>query len=383
MDFGLSGEQLALQKNVREFAVEELLPGVERRDKEGDFPVSAIRKMGEMGLMGLIFPKDLGGGGQDFTSYTIAVEELARVDAAAAITLLAHTLCASHIFVFGSEEQKREFLPPLAQGEVLGAWALTEPGSGSDAAALRTRAEATADGWRLSGHKYFITNGSRAGTMVVMANSDMALGARGISAFIVKGNPEGLQRGRNLPKLGFQSSDTTAVILKDVAVPAGRRLGQEGEGFRQAMAMLDSGRIGLAAMAVGIARGCFEESIRYARKRQTFGRPIADYQAIQWMLADMDVEIEAARLLLQKAAALKEAGRPHTREAAIAKLFASETVMHAGIKAVQIHGGHGYTRVYPVERYFREAKLCEIGEGTSEIQRMVIARELLKSQVEG
>jgi butyryl-CoA dehydrogenase len=378
MEFWLTDEQVALQRRVREFAIGELLPGVEQRDREGDFPADAIRKMGELGLMGLIFPPRYGGGGKDFTSYTIAVEELARVDAAAAITLLAHTLCASHIFTFGSEEQKWEFLTPLVRGEELGAWALTEPGGGSDAAALKSLAVGAEDGWRLSGNKYFITNGSRAGIMVVMASTDLSKGTKGISAFIVQGNPPGLQRGKNIPKLGFQASDTTAVIFKDVPVPTDRRLGDEGQGFNQAMTMLDAGRIGLAAMAVGIARGCFEESFRYARKRQAFGRPIGDNQAIQWMLADMDVEIDAARLLLRRAAALKEAGHPFTREAAMAKLFASETVMHAGIKAVQIHGGHGYTRVYPVERYFREAKLCEIGEGTSEIQRMVIAREMMK-----
>jgi hypothetical protein len=380
MEFGLTDEHLALQYKVREFAAEELLPGVERRDREGDFSGDLAEKMGQLGLMGLVFPPEYGGGGRDFPSYTLVVEELARVDAAAAITLLAHTLCASHIFTFGSEEQKRQYLPPLTRGEVLGAWALTEPTGGSDAAALKTEAVEVADGWRLSGHKYFITNGSRAGIMVVMASTDLSLGAKGISAFIVEGDPVGLKRGKNIPKLGFQSSDTTALILKDVAVPAGRRLGENGQGFAQSMTVLDAGRIGLAAMAVGIARGCLEESLRYARKRQAFGRPIADFQAIQGMLADMATEIDAARLLLRRAATLKEAGQSYTREAAMAKLFASETVMRAGIKAVQIHGGHGYTRAYPVERYFREAKLCEIGEGTSEIQRMVIARELLKGQ---
>lgn len=378
MEFRLTDEQVALQRRAREFAAQELLTGVERRDREGDFPASAMKKLGQSGLMGLIFPPEYGGGGQDFLSYSLVVEELARVDAAVAITLLAHTLCASHICTFGTEQQKRQFLTPLAKGEVIGAWALTEPEGGSDAAALKTHAVKVADGWRLSGNKYFITNGSRSGIMVVMATSDPSRGAKAISAYVVEGDPAGLKRGKNIPKLGFQSSDTTALIFKDVPVPADRLLGEEGEGFSQAMRMLDAGRIGLAAMAVGIARGCLEESLRYAQNRQAFGRPIADFQAIQGMLADMATEIDAARLLLRRATDLKQTDRPYTREAAMAKLFASETVMRAGIKAVQIHGGHGYTRAHSVERFFREAKLCEIGEGTSEIQRMVIARELLK-----
>jgi hypothetical protein len=383
MEFGLTDAQKALQYKARSFAADELLPDVERRDREGDFPAAAIKKLGQMGLMGLIFPTEYGGGGRDFLSYTLVVEELARIDASAAITLLAHTLCAAHIFTFGTEQQKQQFVTPLARGEAIGAWALTEPGGGSDAAALKTQAVPAVDGWRLSGNKYFITNGSRSDIMVVMASTDLSQGAKGISAFIVEGDPVGLKRGKNLAKLGFQASDTTALIFRDAALPGGRMLGEAGQGFAQAMTVLDAGRIGLAAMAVGIARGCLEESLRYARKRQAFGRPIADFQAIQGMLADMATEIDAARLLLRRAAELKEAGRPCTREAAMAKLFASETVMRAGIKAVQIHGGHGYTRAYSVERFFREAKLCEIGEGTSEIQRMVIARELLKEAARG
>lgn len=379
MQFELTKAQASLQSTVREFAVQELLPGVEKRDREGVFPVDAIRQMGRLGLLGLIFPREYGGKGRDFLSYTLAVEELARVDAAAAITLLAHTLCASQIFSFGSEEQKQQFLSPLARGEVLGAWALTEPSGGSDAAALKTEAVARSDGWQLTGNKYFITNGSRSGVMVVMASTDLSLGAKGIAAFIVKGDPEGLKRGKNIHKLGFQSSDTTALILKNVQVPANHLLGKPGQGFAQAMTVLDAGRIGLAAMAVGIARGCLEESLAYANKRRAFGRIIGEHQAIQGMLADMATEVDAARLLLQRAAVLKQAGRPFRKEASMAKLFASEMVMRAGIKAVQVHGGNGYTRVHSVERFFREAKLCEIGEGTSEIQRMVIARELLNS----
>ena len=383
MGFELTKEQAELKEKVREFAVKELQPGAARRDETAEFPHAAVGKMGELGLMGLIFPTEYGGGGRDFASYTIAVEELARVDAAAAITLLAHMLCSTHIFTFGSEEQKRNFLVPLAKGDVLGAWALTEPGAGSDAGAMRTQAVAVEDGWRLTGNKFFITNGALAGTLVVMASTDLTQGPKGISAFIVAGDSAGLKSGKSLDKLGFRASDTAALMLDNVHVPAERLLGEPNTGFSQAMAVLDAGRIGLAAMAVGIARGCLEESISYARKRHAFGQPIAGFQAIQGMIADMGTEIEAARLLVRRAAYLKDAGRSYTREASMAKLFASETAMRAAVKAVQIHGGYGYLKAYPVERYFREAKLCEIGEGTSEIQRMIIARELLKEETGG
>jgi len=383
MDFELTEKQQALQQRVRAFAEAELRPGADQRDRSGEFPEEIVARMGRAGMLGLSFPSEYGGGGHDFTGFTLAVEELAVIDASVTITLLAHNLCASHIFAFGSDSQKQRFLSPLASGETLGAWALTEPGGGSDAAALQTRAVPTDDGWRLTGNKYFITNGSRAGILVIMATSDPALRARGISAFILAGDLPGLKRGRNIDKLGFQASDTTALQLQEVPVPGDQVLGEAGSGFSQAMQILDAGRIGLAAMAVGITRGCLEASQSYARRREAFGRPIADFQTIQTMLADMATEIDAARLLLRRATALKEAGRPHTREAAMAKLFAAESAMRAATKAVQIHGGYGYTRAYPVERYFREAKLCEIGEGTSEIQRMIIARELLKAAREG
>ena len=383
MDFALTEEQLVLRQRVRDFAEAELFPGADRRDRTGEFPREAVEKIGKLGWMGLIFPPEYGGSGSDFLSYTLVVEELSRIDASAAITLLAHNLCASHIFAFGSEEQKRQFLTPLAKGEALGAWALTEPGGGSDAAALKAEALPADGGWRLSGNKYFITNGSRAKILVVMASTDPPRRARGISAFIVAGDSPGLRRGKNIDKLGFQASDTTALLLKDVFVPTDRLLGEAGTGFSQTMQVLDAGRLGLAAMAVGIARGCLEGSLAYARKRQAFGRPIADFQAIRGMLADMATEIDAARLLLRRGVFLKDAGLRFTREASMAKLFASETAMRAATKAVQIHGGYGYTRAYPAERYFREAKLCEIGEGTSEIQRMVIARELLNTAAGG
>jgi len=379
MEFELSPQQEAFRRQAREFAEGQVRPGAALRDREGRYPSEILRKMGELGWMGLIFPPEFGGAGGDFIGYCLLVEELAAADASVAISLLAHNLCASQIHQFGTLEQKRRFLTPLACGEHIGAWALTEPGGGSDALALQTRAQAQPDGgWRLSGNKYFITNGSQAQTMVLMATIDPALRSRGICAFILEGDAPGLRRGKNIDKLGFQSSDTTALMLREVPVGRDRLLGEAGTGFSQAMRMLDAGRIGLAAMAVGIARGALEASLAYAKKRQAFGRAISGFQAIRTALSDMATDIDAARLLLLRAAALKEAGRPFTKEAAMAKLFASEAAMRAATKSVQIHGGYGYTRAYPVERYFREAKLCEIGEGTSEIQRMVIARELLK-----
>ncbi len=378
MDFALTPEQMRLRQTVREFAEKELKPGAAGRDATGEFPGREVALMGEMGLMGLPFPREYGGGGSGLAGYAVAVEELARIDASVTITLLAHTLCASHIFSFGSEKQKRDFLVPLAKGEKLGAWALTEPGGGSDAGAMRSVARKDEREWRLNGNKYFITNGSRADILVIMASTDPSLGKKGIGAFIVAGGTPGLHGGKNLDKLGFRASDTVALILKGVRTPGKNMLGRAGSGFAQAMEVLDSGRIGMAAMAVGIGRACLEASIAYAGKREAFGHPLGDFQAIQWMIADMATELDAARLLVQRAAQLKDAGQPFGRQAAMAKLYASEAAVRAALKAVQIHGGHGYTRAFPVERYLREAKLCEIGEGTSEIQRMVIARELLK-----
>lgn len=383
MDFSLTGEQAAVRQEVHEFVDKELKPGVARRDAAGEFPRHVVTRIGEMGLMGIIFPREYGGRGGNFIDYSIVVEELARVDASVAITLLAHTLCANHIFAYGSEEQKRKFLLPLAMGEKLGAWALTEPGGGSDAGAIRTEARLDEGGWCLNGSKFFITNGSQADTFVIMASTDTTLGSSGISAFIVEGNAPGLQKGKNLDKLGFRSSDTVGLILKDLRAAAGNVLGKPNQGFFQAMEVLNSGRIGMAAMAVGIGRGCLEESIAYAGRREAFGRPISEFQAIQWMLADMATELDAARLLVFRAAKLKDAGERFVKEAAMAKLYASETAMRSAVKGVQIHGGHGYTRAFPVERYLREAKLCEIGEGTSEVQRMIIARELLQSRDNG
>ncbi|OGU01626.1 MAG: acyl-CoA dehydrogenase [Geobacteraceae bacterium GWC2_55_20] len=374
----LTKDQQSLQQMLRQFAEEELRPGAARRDDSGEFPWPVVKKLQEMGMFGLTFPEEYGGGGRDFISYVIAVEELSRIDASVAITLLAHTLCAGHINAFGSAAQKQDYLCPLAGGKQLGAWALTEPGAGSDAGAIRTQACREGSDWRINGNKFFITNGSQADILVVMASTDAALETKGISAFIVPGDTPGLNKGKNLDKLGFRSSDTVGLSLKDVRLPAENLLGGLHQGFRQALEMLDGGRIGVAAMAVGIGRACLEESLIYARKRQAFGHSIADFQAIQWMLADMATELDAARLLVYRAARMKDAGKRCSGEASMAKLFASEAATRAALKAVQVHGGYGYTRAFPVERYLREAKLCEIGEGTSEMQRLIIARELLK-----
>lgn len=377
MEFELTEEQRALQGTLRDFAAAELKPGATERDKRGEFPRLAIKKLQQMGLFGLIIPTEYGGKGRDMVSYVVAVEELARHDASVAITLLAHTICAGHIHAFGSEEQKERYLVPLARGEKLGAWALTEPGAGSDAGGITTTAVADGDGWLLSGNKFFITNGSQADILVILASTAKALGAKGISAFIVPGETPGLTRGKNLEKLGFRSSDTVALTLKDLRVARTGLLGCENRGFVQAMEMLTAGRIGVAAMAIGIGRGCLEESIAYARKRTAFGRSISEFQAIQWMLADIATELDAARLLTLRGAWLRDKGERFAREASMAKLFSAETAMRAALKAVQIHGGYGYTSAFPVERYLREAKLCEIVEGTSEIQRLIIARQLL------
>jgi butyryl-CoA dehydrogenase len=380
MAFELSVEQLTLQQGLREFAAAELRPGAAKRDRTGEFPWEQIRKLQKMGIFGLITPVEYGGRGCGLGSYALAVEELARQDASVAVTLLAHTLCAGQINAFGSAEQKEQFLVPLARGGKLGAWALTEPGAGSDAGSISTSAVADKGRWHISGSKYLITNGSIADAIVIMASTDRSLGARGISAFIVPGETAGLTRGKNLEKLGFHSSDTVALILKDAVVPGGNLLGEINRGFSQAMEVLCAGRVGVAAMAVGIGRACLEESIEHARVRSAFGHAIAEFQAIQWMLADMATELDAARLLVMRAARMRDRGEPFASEASMAKLYSSEAAMRAALKAVQIHGGHGYTSAFPVERYLREAKMCEIGEGTSEIQRMLIARELLAKE---
>ena len=378
MDFELSEEQQAVQTMVREFSEREIAPVAAELDEQEQFPAEIIRKLSELGLMGILFPKAYGGAAMDYITYALILEELGRYDASVALTVESHnSLCSNHIYLFGSEAQRRQYLPRLTGGQALGAWAMTEPWSGSDAAGMQATATREGDQWVLNGTKNFITQGSVAGIYVIMALTDRAARERGISAFIVERETPGLRVGRKEHKMGFRASDTAQVILEGAHIPEANLLGELNHGFIDALTILDAGRIGMAALSVGIARGCLEEGLKYAKGRQAFGQPIAALQAIQWKLADMATEIDAARLLLLQAASLKDAGQPFTKEASYAKLFAAEVAMKAATEAVQIHGGYGYIKEFPVERYFRDAKFCAIGEGTSEIQRLIIARELL------
>jgi butyryl-CoA dehydrogenase len=379
MNFDLTEEQTLLRQTIRDFVETQIVPGAAERDDAARFPRELIPKMAELGLFGLMIPQEYGGAGLDAVSAAVIIEELARGDAAIALIIASHnSLCAAHILSFGSELQKQRYLPPLAHGEKLGAWALTEPGSGSDAAALKTRATQEGEDWVLNGEKQFITQGSTAGLYVIMASTDPSQGKKGISAFIVERGTAGLRIGKVENKLGVRASDTAGLQLEAMHVPKENLLGQLNGSFFEVLKVLQGGRIGIGAMAVGIAQAALEESIRYAGVRKQFDQPIAEFEAIQWMLADMATEIDAARLLVYRAAQLKDAGRPFLKAAAEAKLYAAETAMRASTKAIQIHGGYGYIKDFPVERYFRDAKICEIGEGTSEIQRLVIAKELLR-----
>ncbi len=381
MDFELTAEQELVRRTVREFAESEIAPVIGRYDEAEEFPADVVQELAALGFMGALFPPEYGGAGLDYVSYALVVEELSRVDGSVGITLWAHnSLCSNHIYTFGTEAQRRKYLPPLARGEVLGAWGLTESGSGSDAAAMRTVALEEADAYVLSGSKAFITNGSVGGTAVVMARTDPAAGGRGISAFILERGMPGFRPGQRYKKLGLHASDTAELILEGVRVPKANLLGEKNRGFRDAKRVLEGGRIAMAAMAVGLAQGALDQALRYAKERQAFGQPIAHFQGLQGMLADLATEVEAARLLTLRAAYGKDQGRPVMHEASMAKVFASEVGMRCATKAVQIHGGYGYTREFPIERFFRDVKLCEIGEGTSEVQRMVIARHLLESR---
>ena len=379
MDFRLSDEQQVLRRKIREFAEAEIRPHVMAWDEAQRFPIDLVPRLAELGLLGIQFPECYGGAGMSAVDYCICIEELARVDPSIGITVAAHNgLGSAHIYLFGSEEQKRRFLRPLARGEILAAWGLTEPTAGSDAAGTRTIAVRDGDTWILNGAKTFTTHGSVGGVMVAMAVTDRARGNRGISAFIVPRGTPGMLPGKKENKLGFRASDTSEVVFEDCRVPADHLLGQEGQGFINAMQVLDAGRIGIAALSVGLAQGAFEAARRYARERRQFGQPIASFQAIQWKLADMATRIEAARLLTHRAAWLKDRGQTRTtRESSMAKLFASEIAVRAAEDCVQIHGGYGFTKDYPAEKFFRDVKLMTIGEGTSEIQRLVIARQLL------
>ncbi len=378
MDLGLSPEQREIQGLAREFAQAEIDPHAAAWDRECRFPAELFRKLGEVGLMGICVPEELGGAGAGFVAYVLALEELSRADAGVGVTVAVHTSAATlPIVAFGSAGQRERFVPPLARGETIGAFALTESDAGSDAASLRTRATRQADGsWRLDGAKQWITNGGAAGTFILFARSDpQQPGARGISAFLL--DAAHVRVDRHTEKLGLNSSSTVDVVLDGAEVPGDRLLHAEGRGFEVAMATLDGGRIGIAAQAVGIARAAYEVASAYALERRQFGQRIADFQAIQWKLADMATEIDAARLLVLRAAWRREQGLSHTVEGAQAKLFASEMARRQTAEAIQVLGGYGYTKEFPVERYYRDAKITEIYEGTSEIQRLVIARELL------
>jgi alkylation response protein AidB-like acyl-CoA dehydrogenase len=381
MDFELTAEQELARRTAREFAEAEIAPVIARYDEAEEFPAELVAKLGTLGFLGALFPAEYGGAGLDYVAYALVVEELSRVDGSIGITMWAHnSLCANHIYSFGTEGQRERYLPPLARGEVLGAWGLTEPGSGSDAAAMRTTATETGDAFVLDGTKAFITNGSVAGTAVVMAKTDPAAGGRGISAFILERGMPGFRPGQRYKKLGLHASDTAELVLEGVRVPRANLLGERDRGFQETKKVLEGGRIAMAAMSVGLAQGALDQAVRYAKERQAFGQPIGHFQGIRAILADLATEVEAARLLTLRAAYGKDQGHPVMRDASMAKVFASEVAVRCATKAVQVHGGYGYTREFPVERFYRDAKLCEIGEGTSEVQRMVIARHLLESR---
>jgi alkylation response protein AidB-like acyl-CoA dehydrogenase len=380
LDFQLNDEQLQLKKSVREFAEREIAPNVMKWDEEGEFPLAVIKELGKLGLLGVIFPTEYGGADMGYVEYVTAIEELSRVDGSVGIIVAAHTsLCTNHIFVAGNEEQKRKYVPKLASGEFIGAWGLTEPGSGSDAGGARCTAVRKGDNWIINGTKTFCTNGHYADVVVVIAVTDKAAHTHGLSAFLVDKGTKGFRPGKKENKLGLRASDTAELIFEDCVVPASHLLGKEGDGFIDAMRILDGGRISIAALSLGIAQGAFDAALKYSKQRKQFGKAISEFQAIQWKLADMATEIDAARLLTMRAAAMKDAGEKTTMESSMAKLFASETAVKCANEGVQIHGGYGFIKDYPAEKFYRDVKLCTIGEGTSEIQRMVIARQLLKS----
>src|SRR5271156_779076 len=377
--FTLTEDQEQLCKEIRDFAAREIAPNVMRWDEASEFPLEVVQKLGAMGLMGVIFPLELGGSGLGYVDYALAVEELSAVDGSIGIIVAAHnSLCTNHIFLAGNEEQRRKYVPRLASGEWLGAWGLTEPGSGSDAGAARTTAVRKGDRWVLNGNKTFITNGHYADVAVVIAVTEREQGTHGLSAFVVQKGTPGFRPGKKENKLGLRASDTSELIFEDCEIPEENLLGKLGEGFIDSMLVLDGGRISIAALALGIGRGALDASVKYVKERRQFGKAIAEFQGIQWKLADMATELDAARLLTQRAAVLKDAGRKVTRESAMAKLMASEVAVRICDEAVQLHGGYGFIKDYPAEKFYRDVKLCPIGEGTSEIQRMVIAREILK-----
>jgi len=381
MDFELSEEQRLIQKTARDFAERSVAPRAAHIDETGEFPAETVKEMAELGFMGMNVPEEYGGIEADTVSYVLAVEEISRACAATGIIMASHNSLVCHpILTFGNDEQKKKYLTPLAKGEKIGSFCLTEPNAGTDAANQETTAVKKGDGYVLNGGKIFTTNGLVSQTLVVFAMTDREKGAKGISAFIVDADSEGIERGKKERTLGIRGSSTASFTFSDVFVPAENLLGSEGMGFKIAMNTLDGGRISVAAQAVGIAQAALDYSVTYAGQRVQFGRPIAAFQAIQWMIADMATEVDAARMLTYRAACAKDAGKRYSMEAAQAKLVASDLAVRAASKAIQIHGGYGYTREYPVERLYRDAKITEIYEGTSEVQRMVIAAGLLRGR---
>ena len=376
--FDFTEDERLLRDTVRSFAASEIAPHARRWDEEERFPSEIVPKLAELGLLGMTVPERFGGSALSVQQVALVIEELARVDGSVAITVAAHNgLCTGHINLAGTEEQKQKWLPRLASGQALGAWGLTEPGSGSDAAGARTRAERRGDKWILNGTKTFITQGSVGSIYTILAVTTPEKKQRGITAFVVERGAPGFRVGKHLEKMGLHASDTTELIFEDCEIPAENQLGALDGGFIDTLQILDKGRISIASMALGLGWGAYQAARAYAKERRQFGRPIADNQAIQFMLADSQIELEASRLLIRRAAWLQDQGKRTTRESAMAKLYTAQAAMRACDRAVQIHGGYGYTREFPVERAMRDAKLCEIGEGTNEVQRMVIARELL------
>lgn len=380
MQFDLTEEQLQVKGMVREFAEAEIKPHVMEWDEAQKFPRELFTKMGELGLTGVIFPEEYSGAGMGYVEYATVIEEIARVCGSVGLSIAAHnSLCTNHIFQYASEEMKRKYVPALAKGEKLGAWGLTEPNSGSDASGMKTTAVRRNGGWVLNGSKNFITHGISADVCVVLAITNREMRSRGISAFIVERGAPGFIGGKKENKLGMRASETASIIFEDCWVPDSNLLGEQGRGFVNSMQILDGGRISIAALALGIAQGAYESALKYAQERKQFGQAIFDFQGIQFKLADMATQIDAARLLVMRAAWLKDNKRPTTKESAMAKVYASEIAVKVSEEAIQIHGGYGYTKDYPPEKFWRDSKLCTIGEGTSEVQRLVIARQLVAS----
>jgi alkylation response protein AidB-like acyl-CoA dehydrogenase len=379
LDFNLTEDQQAIKQVAREFAESEILPRKMEWDESQEFPMDVFKKMADLSFLGMLIPTEYGGAGLGATENSLVIEEIARVDPSVALSIAAHNgLCSSHIFKFASEEIKRKYVPDLASGKVLGAWGLTEPSAGSDAGGTRTYAVREGDHYIVNGSKNFITHGTVGDTTVIMAVTDREKGARGISAFVLDKSMPGFSASKKENKVGMRASDTSSLVMENVKVPAGNLIGEEGEGFVQALQILDGGRISIAALSVGCAQGAFEAAIKYVQQREQFGKPLAAQQATMFKLAEMGMKIEAARLLVYRAAWMRDNGLPFSKEASLAKLYASEISVEVSEESVQLHGGYGYIKEYPAEKYWRDSKLLTIGEGTSEVQRMVIARNLMK-----